>query len=268
MPRFRRTRIAAAITLVLPAASFAADPLQVVAQSGSVPPPAASASGPASAAPPATTLSTVEVTAARLKAARIELSPKVGTTVYTVDQGLIDSLGQGSATPLDEVLLRLPGVDKDSKASGSLHVRDDHGNVQYRIDGVQLPEAISGFGVSFDTRFIDKIDFLTGALPAQYGLRTAGIVDIQSKSGTVEPGGRIGMLVGSHNTIEPSAEFFGTAGRFGYYLSGSYSANSIGIENPQPTRSPDHDKTKQTKSFGSLSYFVDDDTRVGVLFGT
>ena len=268
--------LAAVIALAFPIGAQAGEPVAVVAQAATAAPTPANAvsagAASASAAPaPAVGISTlpaVEISAARLKAARIELSPKVGTTVYTVDQGLIEGLGRGSATPVDEVLLRLPGVDKDSKASGSLHVRDDHGNVQYRIDGVPLPEAISGFGVSFDTRFIDKIDFLTGALPAQYGLRTAGIVDIQSKSGTVSPGGRIGVLLGSHSTFEPSAEAFGTAGRFSYYLSGSYTANSVGIENPLPASSAEHDKTRQTKGFGNLSYFVDDSTRVGIIFGT
>ncbi|KPC54219.1 TonB-dependent receptor [Amantichitinum ursilacus] len=210
----------------------------------------------------------VDVTATRLKNARIGLSPKVGTTVYTLDQGLIDGLGQGDATPLDELLLRLPGVDKDSKASGGLHARDDHGDVQYRIDGVQLPESIAGFGASIDTRYVDRIDFLTGALPAQYGLRTAGVVDIQTKSGSVKPGGSIGMLVGSHDTLEPSLALYGSAGRLNYYLSGSYNRNSAGIENPTDSRNADHDDTRQSRSFGDLQYFVDDSTRLGFLFGT
>ncbi len=220
------------------------------------------------AAAPAAEMQRVEVAAAHLKSERIELSPKIGTTVYTIDTHMIDALGQGSDTPFNEVLLRLPGVDQDSKASGSLHVRDDHGNVQYRVDGVQLPESITGFGQSIDTRFIEQVDFVTGALPAQYGLRTAGIVDIQTKEGDTAPGGRIGVQVGSHNYLEPSAEFFGSVGKFNYYLSGSYLANSLGIENPLPTSNALHDKTTQEKSFGNLSYFVDNSTRLGLLFGT
>lgn len=93
---------------------------------------------------------------------------------------MIEQLGQDDDTPFNEVLLRLPGVAQDSKGSGSIHVRDDHGNVQYRVNGVQLPESITGFGRSIDTRFVDRIDFITGALPAQYGLRTAGIIDIET----------------------------------------------------------------------------------------
>jgi outer membrane cobalamin receptor len=213
--------------------------------------------------------STVVITAPeRLKSARTELLPNIGTTVYEIDKNMIQNLGQGDNTPFDDVLLRMPGVVQDSKASGSLHVRDDHGNVQYRVNGVELPEGISGFGQSIDTRVIENVDFVTGALPAQYGLRTAGIVDIQTKEGNIKPGGQIGVQVGSNNDVEPSAELFGSSGAFNYFLSGSYLQNSIGIENPLPTRNPIHDQTYQSKSFGNLSYFLNDDSRIGFLFGT
>jgi len=219
-------------------------------------------------APVAQTIAPIEISTTRLKSERADLSPKVGTTVYTVDMRMIDSMGQGSDTPFDDVLMRLPGVDQDSKASGGIHVRDDHGNVQYRIDGVQLPESITGFGQSIDTRFVQQVDFLTGALPAQYGLRTAGIVDVTTKEGDVAPGGHIGILFGSRDYYEPSAEFFGSEGNFSYYLSGSYLTNNLGIENPLPTNDALHDKTRQSKSFGALSYYLDHDTRLGLLFGT
>ena len=245
------------MVLLFSFAAVAAEQSDAVAQAASpdnnAAQPSSSAASSALPTSAAQSLAPVQITAKRFKEARIDLVPKVGTTVYTIDQGLIGTLGQGDATPFAEVLQRLPGVAKDSKASGSLHVRDDHGNVQYRIDGVQLPENISGFGLSIDTRFADQVDFLTGALPAQYGLRTAGIVEIQTKEGTVAPGGRIGLQLGSHNTFEPSASFFGSVGSLSYYLSGSYTANSQGIENPQPSRNADHDKTKQVKTFADLS---------------
>ena len=205
---------------------------------------------------------------AHLKSARIDLSPNVGTTVYSIDRHMIEQLGQGDNTPFNEVLLRLPGVAQDSKASGSIHVRDDHANVQYRVNGVQLPESITGFGQSIDTRFVQQTDFITGALPAQFGLRTAAIVDIQTKEGTGKSGGRVGVLVGSHDYVAPSAEFFGNQGAFNYYLSGSYLTNKMGIENPLPTRDAIHNETRQAKSFGSLSWFLDDQTRLGLMFGT
>lgn len=221
---------------------------------------------PAAVAEPAT-LPAVQVTAQRLKSAQIRLSPSVGTTVYHVDRNLIDSQGQGDSTPFDQLLLHLPGVDADSKGSGSIHVRDDHGNVQYRVDGVQLPETISGFGSMFDTRYINSMDFLTGALPAQYGLHTAGVVDIHTRSGDVQPGGSVGIMVGSHDTVQPSFSLYGGSGRISYFLTSSNLQSSQGIENPQATSSADHDDTKQSRLFGNLQYFVNDDTRLGFMFG-
>lgn len=208
----------------------------------------------------------IQISAQRLRSARIELSPNVGTTVYTVTSRMVDTLAHGEATPFDEVLQHLPGVAQDSKASGSVHVRGEHGNLQYRINGVQLPEGISGFGEAIDTRLIDQLTFVTGALPAQYGLRTAGVLDIQTKEGG-EQGGRAGLQLGTYNHLEPAAELFGSRGRFNYYLSGSYLKDARGIENPQPGHHALHDHTWQSRGFGSLSWLPDDGTRFGLMFG-
>ncbi|MGA8031683.1 MAG: TonB-dependent receptor [Casimicrobiaceae bacterium] len=209
------------------------------------------------------------MTATRLKAARIELSPKVGTTVYSMDQKQIADYGVGDNAAMNDVLLRMPGVAADSKASGSLHVRGDHGDVQYRINGIQLPEGISGFGESVDARFADQIDFLVGALPAQYGLHTAGVVDIGTKDGAFRnPGGSVGLMVGGHDAFQPSVELVGSKGALSYYATGNYLTNTQGIENPQPTRDAIHDRTEQTRGFGYLSYDVNDDTRVALMMGT
>ncbi|WP_304308875.1 TonB-dependent receptor [Pseudacidovorax intermedius] len=253
--KFPRSAVGIAVLTLLCVPAFAQDA------------PAAGNTPSAIAAQPQT-LSTVEVTSERLKKARMELSPETGATVYRIDQSAIGALGKGDATPLDDVLLTLPGVAKDSKASGSLHVRDDHGNVQYRINGVQLPEGISGFGQTLDTRYIDSITYLTGALPAQYGLRTAGVVDIQTKQGFGKPGGSLGFTLGSHDTLEGSGSVYGTTGNLSYYLSASGVGNSQGIENPQPTLNAQNDRTRQGKTFGNLSYYLDDDTRLGLMFGT
>ena len=211
----------------------------------------------------------LEVTATRLKEARIALSPKVGTTVYTLDQQLVGDYGAGEDTPMNEVLLRLPGVAQDSKASGSVHVRDEHANVQYRINGIELPEGISGFGQSVDSRFVDQIDFVTGALPAQYGLRTAGVVDIETKDGSfLKPGGSIGTLAGGNDTLQPSVELVGSQGALSYYATANFLTNSLGIENPLPTRNAIHDRTEQSRGFGYLSYLANDYTHLGLMAGT
>ncbi len=213
-------------------------------------------------------LNPVQVTAQRLKDAQLELSPKVGTTVYSVDEQFIENLAIGENTPMNDVLIQLPGVAQDSKASGSLHVRGEHADVQYRINGVQLPEGITGFGQSVDTRFVNKIDFVDGAVPAQYGQRTAGIVEIQTKDGDVDFGGSLGIFGGAYDTVQPSFELLGSKGQYSYYITGNYLTDDLGIENPTPSKNAIHDRTEQTKGFAYFSDIVDEQTRLGLMLGT
>src|ERR1700752_2106450 len=208
----------------------------------------------------------VVVVSARLDRARNELSPRTGSSQYIFDLGDIQALPEGESTSFNQVLLQAPGVANDQ--FGQLHIRGDHANVQYRINNVILPEGITGFGQALDTRFAKRIDLLTGALPAQYGYRTAGVIDIETKTG-FERGGRIGLYAGSHDTVNPSIELSGaTEGGLNYYLSGSLLQNKIGIENPEGTRDPLHDKTTQEKGFGYFSYLLNSTTRASVIVGS
>ena len=208
----------------------------------------------------------VEVVVQKLDEARNGLSPDTGSTVYRFDKKDILNLPLGDSTPLNQVILRAPGVVEDSY--GQIHVRGDHANLQYRINGVVIPESISGFGQALDTRFASQINILTGALPAQYGYRTAGVVDIQSKGTGFDNGGSITLLGGSSQHREIGAEVAGTIGGFTYYFTGSTLQNNLGIENPAPARNAIHDNTKQAKSFGYFSYLLNDSSRVSFISGT
>jgi len=208
----------------------------------------------------------VQVNAQRLNRARNDLLPETGSSVYRFSQSNLNDLPAGQNTPLNQVLLQAPGVASDSY--GQLHVRGDHANLQYRIDGIIIPEPISGFGQSLDTRIIDQMNFLTGALPAQYGYRTAGIVDIRTHSGDQASGGSIDVFGGSHQTIRTSGDVFGSQGPFSYYFSGSLGENNLGIENPTSSANAIHDHARQGNAFGYLSYIINPLTRLSVMFGT
>jgi outer membrane receptor protein involved in Fe transport len=250
--------IAAAIALVLGATGAHADDATPAAD-------AAAAAAPAPAT--AQQLDRVEVISTRQKldAARSSLSPETGSTIYRFSDTDIANMPLGNATPLNQVILRAPGVVGDSY--GQLHVRGDHANLQYRLNGVVIPESISGFGQVLDTRFANQISVLTGALPAQYGYRTAGIVDIHSKGADMANGGSIDVTVGSRGHRETSANVGGTSGNLSYFVTGSYLQNDVGIENPMSTKDALHDETKQGKGFAYLSYLLDNDSRVSVMLG-
>jgi outer membrane receptor protein involved in Fe transport len=212
----------------------------------------------------AVTLGTVKVVG-HLDEAREQIVPSLGATSYSISADQIDSIAQGGNAPLNEIILRAPGVAQDSAVNGGLHVRGEHANLQYRINDVLLPEGITGFGLELDPRFISSMSLVTGSLPAQYGFRTAGIVDIHTKSGAFENGGDVGMYGGSYGTIRPSMEYGGTAGKLSYFIGGSYDHNELGIENVTPSHNAIHDVTDQGKLFSYLSYLVDDTSRFNVI---
>jgi outer membrane receptor protein involved in Fe transport len=211
-------------------------------------------------------LGAVSVTAA-LDQARNSLSPDTGSSQYVITAQDIEALPLGASTPLNQVLLQAPGVAQDSY--GQVHVRGNHANLQYRIDGVMIPESIAGFGQSLDPRVIQSITLLDGSLPAQYGERTAAVVDITTKSGAdLTNGGSVGITGGSYGTVNPYASFWGHSGNWSYFFTANYLENNVGIENPTASRDPIHDRTNQVKAFGDVSYLIDNDTRVSLMFGS
>ena len=201
----------------------------------------------------------------KLDTARNQIVPDLGATTYTINQAQIAALPGGENAPFNQVLLRAPGMAQDSAANGDLHLRGEHANIQYRINDVLLPEGITGFGQELDTRFVESLRLITGSLPAQYGFRTAGVVDLHTKSGAFEPGGEASVYGGSYDTIKPSFDLGGSKGNLNYFVDGSYLHNDLGIENPTPSKTALHDRTDQVKSFGYMSYVLDDTSRISVM---
>ena len=197
--------------------------------------------------------------------ARENLLPKIGASTYTISRQAIVDMPQGDNTPLDKVILQMPGVSYDSAVSNpDFHVRNEYANVQYRINGVVIPEGVSSLGPVLDTNFIGSLSLLTGTLPAQYGLRTAGVLDITSRS-FATPGGEISFYGGSHQTYTPSFDYGGSFGNTEYFVTARGNWNGLGLENPTASINANHDYTQQGKFFGYTSSMLDESTRFSLI---
>jgi len=251
----------------------------------------------AAAAPVVAPLTPAEQLAVKSNAfdqSRSNLYTTIGTTSDTISHDTIEALPQGTNTTVEKVLLQAPGVSQDSAASGLLHVRNDHANVQFRINGVMLPDGVTGFGSIFDTALIGNMSLVTGALPAEFGMRTVGLVDITTRTDAFNNSGTVSLYGGSRGTIEPSFDYGGTFGSqcpattatttvgkappssaanwcfpgVQYFFSGRYLQTTEGIENTLPTLNAIHDFSSQEKGFAYMSAFVDPWTRVSLIAGT
>jgi hypothetical protein len=222
------------------------------------------AASPAPGGPnPSSTELNPVVVIGQLDQARDQIVPYLGATKYSIGQQQIQTQSQGANAPFNQVILRAPGVAQDSY--GQLHVRDEHANLQFRIDDVLIPEGITGFGQEIDTHLVKSVDLITGSLPAQFGFRTSGIIDIHTKDGVDLNGGDVSYYGGSHQTISPSFQVGGSEGRVSFYGLGSYDQNDLGIENPTGGYHAIHDYTEQYKGFAEVSYLIDDSSRLSLL---
>ena len=211
-------------------------------------------------------LDTVVVTAQRLNEKRAGIETQTGASTYTIDDAAIAATPGGDNVQFNQVILQAPNVVQDS--FGQFHVRGDHNDVQYRLDGIILPEGISVFGQSLSPRLISSMSLVTGALPAEYGLRTAGIIDMTTKSGLLEPGGSVSLYGGSHGTFQPSIEYGGNSGNFNYFVSADMLRNDLGIESPDGSSNPLHDHSTQIHGFGYFEDILDADDRLTLILGS
>jgi hypothetical protein len=147
-PRFRLTAIAAAA--LFPELGHAADTV-----------PGA----------PAEVLPSSAVTAKRLTHARNTIQAQSGTPAYTINAAAIAATPGGDNTLLYQVLMLAPDVAPES--CGQFHFRGEHHGLQYQPNGISLREGIGVFGQSLNPQLIDSMSLFAGALPAEYGLRTA-----------------------------------------------------------------------------------------------
>jgi outer membrane receptor protein involved in Fe transport len=228
--------------------------------------PSLAHAAPGDASPAAMADTEIIITARRLSEARNGIQTRTGASTYAIDAASIDNQPGGDNNGLNQIVLQAPGVAQDS--FGQLHVRGEHNGLQYRLNGIILPEGLNVFSQALNPRLAEKVELITGALPAEYGLRTAGIIDISTKSGLFKPGGSVSIYGGSHDTIQPSFEYAGSSGHFNFFVSGQYLQSRLGIDSPDGRSTPLHDRTRQDQGFAYLEDIVNSDSKVTLILGT
>ena len=191
---------------------------------------------------------------------------KASSETYAVSRKDIETLPRGNNVNLEDVLVTIP-----SAVYGSLrqvHIRQDHANLQFRIDGVPIPDTVSStFSDVITPRAWERADIILGGLPAEYGNRTAAVIDITTKSGTKPAFGSIQLLGGSNQTLNPSLEYGGTIGeKFRFYILNSYTTTNRGIEPPTLGHSIFHGQSERNQTFIRGDYQHDNKNNFTWLF--
>jgi TonB dependent receptor/TonB-dependent Receptor Plug Domain len=190
-----------------------------------------------------------------------------GANDYTATASDIANLPAGGNTAMTDVLTQMPGVAIDQNEQ--IHIRNTEGpQFQYQINGVLVPLDINTnppFLSMINPMFVKQLDLLDGILPSRYSYATGGVVDIETKDGCAQPGGAITIFGGQRDTIQPTLQYGGCAGKLSYYVSGLYSQGDNAFASATPGPEPVHDFARRGQAFGYFAYPLGADTKLSLV---
>ncbi len=207
------------------------------------------------------------VTANRLRAQN-GLSTS-GTSRYTLTAKDISNLPEGEATPLNDVLLQMPGVALDQNQE--IHIRGEHMGIQYQMNGIMLPLDLNTdptFTQLLNSYFVQSVSLMDGVLPARYGYRTSGVIDIRTKSGCDGNSRNDATIIGGQrDTAQGNFQIAGCDGNLGYYLTGTFTQSNLGFSSAVPAPDPIHDAVTQGQGFAYLTYTLGPNAKLSLISG-
>ncbi|MBI3356272.1 MAG: TonB-dependent receptor [Nitrospirae bacterium] len=212
------------------------------------------------------TLSTTKEIALEVVSPLPPIQYKASSETYSLSRKEIETLPRGNNNELHDVLLTVPSAVYG--ALKQVHIRQDHANLQLRIDGVPVPDTVSStFSDVISPRAWERADIILGGMEANVGNKTAALLDITTKSGTKPGFGSVQMFGGSNKTINPSFEYGGTIGeKFRFYFLNSHTVTNRGIEPPTLGHSIFHGQSERNQTIFRGDYQHDNNNNFTLLF--
>src|SRR5437660_6458127 len=137
----------------------------------------------------------------------------------------------GAPTNTTSQILQQSIVGAARAPTGEVHIRGQHAEYTYYVDGVPVPSGISGsLNELFDPQVVNQIDFQTGGWDAEYGNKNAAVVNINTR---IPTGGfhfdvagfggsfKTGFPAKTETTNGQSLTLSANSGKWGFFASGS-----------------------------------------------
>src|SRR2546421_8598379 len=117
-------------------------------------------------------LSAVEVTSAM----PLAVDTRTGNQIFKQNDY------HGAPTNTTSQILQQSIVGAARAPTGEVHIRGQHAEYTYYVDGVPVPAGISGsLNELFDPQVVNQIDFQTGGWDAEYGNKNAAVVNVTTR---------------------------------------------------------------------------------------
>ncbi len=150
------------------------------------------------------------------------LNPEATGTRTELSQSMLEKLPVAASNRgVEAVLLTFPGFAQN--ANGAIHPRGAHNQMTFVVDGMPITDQLTGaFATSLDTNIVQNIELFTGDTPAEYGLRTAAVANITTRTG-LDSGrmfqGNLQSAASQFDTLNQVGQVTGGNDKFGYFAS-------------------------------------------------
>lgn len=193
---------------------------------------------------------TIKVTASRLTQNKAPVSTsgsnrgkeEIGKFVNTTS-GDTKNLTKGQA-----------GVAEDS--AGQQHVRGEHTDITYVVDGVPLPDTLSGRqGSIVVPSTIENLEILTGGFAPEFGGQTAAVLNITTLPGARRASQDLELQTGTYRTYNGDFTAVGPLGRRANYVINFGATRTDNASEPlQPDNQTAHNEGSSRSLFGKFRF--------------
>src|SRR5215510_11576872 len=134
---------------------------------------------------------------------------------------------------LSAVIESVPGTVPEE--NGRIHVRGSEVQPQYVLDGIPFSDNLSGtVATALDVENLRSTQVITGNIPAEFGDKTAAVVNLRSKSGLDGPWrGSLAFSAGSFHSRGADGELGGQFKKLGLFLTGDASGSYRFLDPPE-----------------------------------
>ena len=169
-------------------------------------------------------------------------------------------LGAAPSRAIESMVASTPGFVTDD--NGRMHPRGSESQVQYVVDGVPVTDNMSAiFSTSLDARTLRTVEVLTGGIPAEFGDRLAGVINVNTRSGLEGPTqGGLSFSGGSFSTGEIAADFATHTKKFGFLTNLSTTTSQRYLDPPSIDNF--HNFGRTAKAFFRLDYQFDENNSI------
>src|SRR5690349_13610535 len=175
-------------------------------------------------------------------------------------------VGAAPSRAIESIVASTPGFVTDD--NGRMHPRGSESQVQYVVDGVPITDNLSAiFSTSLDARTLRTVEVLTGGIPAEFGDKLAGVINVNTRSGLEGPTqGGISLSGGSFSTGETAVDFSTHTKKLGFLTNLSASTSQRYLD--PPTIENFHNFGRTGKGFFRLDYQFDANNRLRGVFNS